>query len=76
MGAHLLVALALLVSPAAAQSTAAQEIVADVRVQGNLTLSDQDLIALAGIQIGAPVSASTTEEIAGRLRASRRFQET
>ena len=74
MGAQLLFALALLVSPAAAQSAPGQEIVADVRVQGNLTLSDQELIALAGIRIGAQVSASTPEEIAERLRATRRFR--
>ena len=74
MAAHVLFALALLVSQPAVQSAQAPEVIANVRVQGNLTLSDQDVIALGGIQIGAPVSATTIDDIAARLRASKRFR--
>ena len=70
MGASTLLALALVVCP---QSAPAQEVVAEIRVHGNLTISDQDVAQLAGIQIGAPVSASTTADIAERLRATKRF---
>ena len=81
MGAHLLVALALFVSPQSAQSaqpaqslTTAQEVVSAIRVHGNLTISDQDVVQLAGVAIGSPLSASMPAEIEARLRATKRFR--
>ena len=73
MFAPTLLALALVVSPPTVQSAPAQEVVADIRIHGNLATSDQEVAQLAGIQIGAPVSASTTADIAERLRSSKRF---
>lgn len=78
MLAPAIVALALVVSPlpaAAAQSAPTQEVVAEIRVHGNLTMSDQDVVQLAGMKIGAAVSASTTDEVAERLRATKRFHQ-
>jgi outer membrane protein assembly factor BamA len=71
--ASTILALALVVS-SAVQAAPAQEVVAEVRVHGNLTITDQDVVRMAGIAIGAPVSASTTAEITERLRATKRFQ--
>ena len=50
------------------------EIIADVRVHGNVATSDDEIKQLAGIEIGAAVTPSTVEEVAARLRATHRFQ--
>lgn len=79
MGAPLLFALALFVSPqsappATAAPAPAQEVVAAIRVHGNLTISDQDVVQLTGVAIGSPVSASMLADVEARLRATKRFR--
>jgi outer membrane protein assembly factor BamA len=50
------------------------EMVADIRVHGNVATSDDEIKRLAGIAIGVAVTPSTAEEVAARLRAAHRFQ--
>ena len=51
-----------------------QEVVADIRVHGNVATPDQDIITLAGISVGAPLPANAPADIAARLRASKKFE--
>jgi outer membrane protein assembly factor BamA len=69
--AVLLVALA--GSPAAAQSPAIAEVLREVRVHGNHTTPDADILALAGLSIGAPITDATLTAAETKLRASGRF---
>ena len=53
----------------------ARETIAEVRVHGNATLSDEMVLQLAGVTLGAPLEAAGTEAIEKRLRDSGRFDE-
>jgi outer membrane protein assembly factor BamA len=53
----------------------AREIIAEVRVHGNATLSDEAVLKLAGIATGTPLDAEGTAAIEKRLRDSGRFDE-
>ncbi|MBI1874586.1 MAG: FtsQ-type POTRA domain-containing protein [Acidobacteria bacterium] len=50
------------------------ETVAEIRVHGNLVTPEDDIRQLAGARIGMPVGPQTTEEVAARLRATKRFR--
>jgi outer membrane protein assembly factor BamA len=52
----------------------AGEVIAAVRVHGNHTTPDEDVIRLAAITVGQPVTAATVEDIGRRLRESGRFK--
>lgn len=52
---------------------AVPERIAAVQVHGNLLTSDDEVSRLADIHIGAPVDATTIDDIAARLRATKRF---
>jgi outer membrane protein assembly factor BamA len=58
-----------------ALQAAAPERVAEIRVHGNATLSDEAVIALAGIAPGAMLDAAGIEAIEKKLRDSGRFDE-
>jgi outer membrane protein assembly factor BamA len=58
-------------SPRTAQPA---EVVAEIRVHGNVATSDEELLRLAGIEVGAPVGSGTLDEVAARLRNTKRFQ--
>jgi len=47
--------------------------VAEIRVHGNATLSDEAVLKLAGVAVGAPLAAGGAEAIEKRLRDSNRF---
>ena len=49
------------------------EVVREVRVHGNHTTPDADVLALAGLVVGAPVAADTIAQAEKRLRDSGRF---
>lgn len=49
------------------------EVVAAVRIHGNLLTPDADILAIAAVPIGAPVAADTTEAVRGRLDRTGRF---
>jgi outer membrane protein assembly factor BamA len=60
------------------QAPAAQptdEFVADVRVHGNHTTPDADILALAGLATGERLGAGRLEAVENQLRASGRFTE-
>jgi hypothetical protein len=63
--------LLLLFPPAVAAQTG--EVIGEVRVHGNHTTPDADVLALAGLQVGAPVTEATLQEAADRLDRSGRF---
>jgi outer membrane protein assembly factor BamA len=51
-----------------------QETVAAIQVHGNTITPDEEVRRLAGIDVGAPVTATTVDDVLGRLRASKRFE--
>ena len=59
--------------PASAPA-AGPEVVAEVRVHGNHSIPDEDILHLARVAVGDPVEAATLDAIAARLRASGRFE--
>jgi outer membrane protein assembly factor BamA len=50
------------------------EVVAAIRIQGNLLTTDEEVRRLAGVEIGMAVAANTPEIVAARLRQTRRFK--
>ena len=57
-----------------AQALARADVVAEVRVHGNHSMPDGEVLAIAGIAVGDTLEAGTTEEIRARLSASGRFE--
>lgn len=57
--------------PASAQPVA--ETLVEVRVQGNFTVPDDEVITLAGVSLGMSVGPGVIAEVVGRLQASGRF---
>ena len=53
----------------------AGETISEIRVHGNATLTDDAVIQLAGVTLGAPLDATTLDTIAKRLRDSGRFDD-
>jgi outer membrane protein assembly factor BamA len=51
-----------------------QEVLTEIRIQGNLATSDEEVQRMAGIEIGMPIEAGTVEQVAQRLRATKHFQ--
>ena len=58
----------------AAPPAAGPEVVAEVRVHGNHSIPDADILKLAGVAVGDPVEPGTLDAVADRLRASGRFE--
>jgi outer membrane protein assembly factor BamA len=50
------------------------EVIAEVRVQGNLAATDDEVVKLAGIEIGAPLTSTSVQQITERLRDSHKFE--
>ena len=59
--------------PASAPA-AGPEVVAELRVHGNHSIPDADIMKLAGVALGDPVEPGTLDAVAARLRASGRFE--
>lgn len=49
--------------------------ISEIRVQGNATVDDQTVVALAGVSVGMPLAPDTIEAVRKRLRDSGRFDE-
>lgn len=49
------------------------EVIGEVRVHGNHTTRDADVLGLAGLTVGAPLAADTLLQAEARLRATGRF---
>ena len=58
----------------AAQEQMARGVVAEIRVHGNLSLSDAEVIALAGVEPGDAAGSDLAETVRERLEASGRFE--
>ncbi len=54
--------------------SAQQEIVREVRVHGNASLTDEEVLKLAGIELNAPLASGAVTAIEQRLEASHRFE--
>ena len=50
------------------------EVVREVRIHGNAVLSDEEVLAIAGVAVDQPLAAGGADEIARRLKESRRFE--
>jgi outer membrane protein assembly factor BamA len=59
--------------PAPVLGQTAPEVVTAVRIQGNQIASDAEVISLAGVTIGAPVTPSLFADITKRLVESKKF---
>jgi outer membrane protein assembly factor BamA len=57
------------------QAPAPAEKIAEIRVHGNATLSDEVVLKLAGVTVGIPLDAGGTDAIEKRLKDSGRFDE-
>src|SRR5262245_6391461 len=55
-------------------ATAQTETVASIQIQGNTATPDEDVRRMADVHVGMPFDATTVEAIAGRLRATKRFE--
>jgi hypothetical protein len=67
-------ALVLLVATSsAAQTKTASELITELRVHGNYSVPDADVLGLAGVAPGDRLTADGADAIAERLRASGRF---
>ena len=51
-----------------------QETIREIRVHGNAFLSDEDVIKLAGVSLGAPLQPADVDAISERLKDSGRFE--
>jgi outer membrane protein assembly factor BamA len=55
-------------------SSQAGEVIAEVRIHGNVLTPDAEVRRLAGIDIGAPFTSDTPAAVSERLKASHRFE--
>ena len=53
---------------------APQEVLAEVRIHGNVLTPDDEVRRLIGLEIGMPIAEDTPASVAERLRQSRRFK--
>jgi surface antigen Omp85-like protein/surface antigen-like variable number repeat protein len=51
-----------------------REVIAAIQVHGNKLTSDDEVRRLAAVTVGMPFDETTIDEVAARLRASRRFE--
>ena len=51
-----------------------QEVLAEIRIHGNLLTPDDEVRQLAGLEVGMAIASGTPTEVAARLRATRRFK--
>ena len=66
------VSFVIFVAPAEAD-TQTQEVLGEVRVHGNHTTPDADVLSIAGLVVGAPVTEATVSDATVRLEQSGRF---
>jgi hypothetical protein len=51
------------------------ELIAEVRIHGNLVATNDEILTLSGLTIGAPFAASTIVDVTARLKASKKFDD-
>lgn len=55
--------------------TPVNEILAEVRIHGNHVTSDEEVLTISGLTIGAPFTATTIGDVRARLEASKKFDD-
>ena len=50
------------------------EVVAEIRVHGNLITPEDEVLRLADVRVGMPFAPDTPEQVAARLQTSKRFE--
>jgi outer membrane protein assembly factor BamA len=50
------------------------EVISEIQVRGNVVTPDEELLRLAGVAIGMPMTSDTVSVVAERLRATKRFE--
>jgi outer membrane protein assembly factor BamA len=50
------------------------EVIAAIRVHGNLVTPEDEILRLAGVRVGMRFEPTTPDEVAARLRAAKRFE--
>ena len=50
------------------------DVVTDIRVQGNVLTSDEEMRRLTGVEIGTPFTADMPGAVAARLTATHKFE--
>ncbi len=60
---------------AAGQTPSLPEVLAGVRIQGNVLTPDAEVLRLAGVEIGMALPPDAPATVADRLRATKRFQQ-
>lgn len=68
-------ALLLTVGQAPAPAGQVQEVIVEIRVHGNHIASDDEVVTLTGVTVGAPFSATTLAEVKTRLERAHRFDD-
>ena len=53
---------------------APQEVLAEIRIHGNVLTPDDEVRQLAGLQVGMAIASDTPASVAARLKESRRFK--
>jgi outer membrane protein assembly factor BamA len=51
------------------------EVIADIRVHGNHVTPSAEVVTIAGVTVGAPLTPTTLRDVEARLRDSRKFDE-
>jgi outer membrane protein assembly factor BamA len=51
------------------------EVISEVRIHGNLVATNDEILTLAGLTVGSPFTAATLADVAGRLSASKKFDD-
>jgi len=57
-----------------ARSFQGRDTITAIQVQGNTATSDEDVRRLADVRVGMPLESHTVEDVAARLRATKRFE--
>ncbi len=70
---HVVVCMVLLAALPFLAAAQTADVIADVRVHGNHVTSNEDVLKMAGVAIGAPFTATTLQEVERRLRDSGKF---
>jgi outer membrane protein assembly factor BamA len=70
-----MIAAALAIAVLSLSQTPAPEVIAEVRIHGNLVTPDEEILKLAGIAIGSRLEATTIDAVRTRLERDGRFQD-
>src|SRR5262245_4035855 len=55
--------------------TAPAEVISDIRVHGNHVTTDDEIIKISSVTIGAPFTSTTVADVTSKLKASKKFDD-